>query len=155
MTRYEEFVKTTYQSPTQYDLNTDILTLLPIKNDYLIIVNLASACGLFDHVYDLNNINLKNNVHVIGQPSNDFDQEPIKDENILSFYNEKGIDFCILEKNTLFDKNKNKLYHLLMENSSQKPKWNFHKYVIDTKEQKLFSFCHLVDLDKILESVGI
>jgi len=157
MNQYQKFVQMTYQESTESLLDKTLLDQIPceLHNDYIFVVNIASECGLFEKIYNLNNLDLRTNITVIGQPSDDFNQEPVNSANIKDFYRELGIGFHILNKNTIFDKIQNPLYHELIKKSNQKPKWNFHVYLLDTTKQKIYSFCHLLSIEEILDKSEI
>jgi len=111
------------------------------KGKKIIIVNVASKCGYTYQYEGLQKLNekFKNEVVILGFPSNDFlYQEPGDNKKIKQFCSTKyGVDFPMFNK-IVVKKNKNQhpLYTWLSHSSlngwnDQAPGWNFYKYLIN------------------------
>src|SRR5207244_2024184 len=72
---------------------------------------------------------------VLGFPMNDFGgQEPGSNKDISAFcVNQYAIDFPMFSKTTL---KANPLYTDLAKATGQAPKWNFHKYLVDSSAKR-------------------
>jgi len=79
---------------------------------------------------------------VVGFPSNDFgSQEPGTNKEIAEFCRTTyGVQFPLYEKTTVANLASNTLYAQLAKATGQKPKWNFHKYVVDRDGNAIASF---------------
>ena len=79
---------------------------------------------------------------VLGFPSNDFgQQEPGDNKQIADFcYNTYGVKFPMFAKTSVVGAQVNPLYSALAKATGKAPKWNFHKYLIDTKGQPVASY---------------
>ena len=120
------------------DLDGNILSLSEYKNKIMIIINVASKCGFTNQYEDMQIVwekYQKNNVIVLGVPSNDFgDQEPGTNEEIKNFCEAKfGISFPMTEKVSVKGSEAHPFYKWARENYGKAaiPKWNFHKIIID------------------------
>jgi glutathione peroxidase len=118
----------------EFDLST-------LKGKKVLIVNVASKCGLTPQYEQLQAIYTKykdQNFEIIGFPSNDFmGQEPGTNEEIATFCSVNyGVTFKIMDKVTVKGDSKCELYKFLTkkelngleDNSVQ---WNFQKYLIN------------------------
>jgi glutathione peroxidase len=120
------------------DLDGSILSLSEYKNKIMIIINVASKCGFTNQYEDMQIVwekYQKNNVIVLGVPSNDFgNQEPGTNEEIKNFCEAKfGISFPMTEKVSVKGSEAHPFYKWARENYGKAaiPKWNFHKIIID------------------------
>ena len=99
------------------------------------VVNVASRCGYTPQYEGLQNLwmNYKEDLVVIGVPTNNFKQEPGSNSEIKDFCETNfGIDFPISEKTDVIGKNAHPFYQWAKKNHgiSAIPKWNFHKIII-------------------------
>jgi glutathione peroxidase len=111
------------------------------KGKVVLIVNIASACGLTPQLKELQQ--LKNeftdqDFEILGFPSNDFGgQEPLEGIAINDFCEVNyGVKFPIFGKSVVKGPEATLLYKFLGSKNlngrfSSRPKWNFHKYLID------------------------
>jgi len=116
--------------------------LLDFQGKHILFVNVASKCGFTPQYKELQRLheNYSNKVVVIGLPCNQFrGQEPGGAEEIESFCEVNyGVKFLITEKIAVKGPNQHPLYKWFthktlngVKNSSVK--WNFQKYLVDTK----------------------
>lgn len=115
------------------------------KNKVVLIVNTASKCGYTGQFDGLENLYKKykdKGLVVLGFPSNDFaNQDPENEEKIAEFCRLTfGVQFPMFEKTHAAKKNASPLYKTLGEMAGEYPKWNFHKYLLDTKGNLIASF---------------
>ena len=108
----------------------------------LLVVNTASQCGYtpqYDGLEALYRKYRDRGLVVLGFPMNDFGgQEPGSNKEISQFcVNEYAIDFPMFAKTNL---KANPLYGDLVRASGQAPRWNFHKYLVDRRGERVQSF---------------
>ena len=108
----------------------------------VLVVNTASECGYTPQYEGLEALYRKYKARglvVLGFPSNDFGgQEPGSNKEIAAFcVNQYAIDFPMFAKTDLA---KNPLFADLAKASGQTPRWNFHKYLVDRKGERVQSF---------------
>ena len=108
----------------------------------LLVVNTASQCGYTPQYEGLEALYRKyrgRGLVVLGFPMNDFGgQEPGTNKEISQFcVNEYAIDFPMFAKTEL---KANPLYAELVRASGQAPRWNFHKYLVDRRGERVQSF---------------
>ena len=111
----------------------------------VLIVNTASYCSYTSQYESLEATHRKykeQGLVVIGFPSNDFGgQEPGTNKEIAEFCRTTyGVKFPLYEKSTVSNLSVNILYGQLARATGQKPKWNFHKYVIDREGKAVATF---------------
>ena len=119
------------------DVSGNELDFNSFKNKIILLVNTASYCGFTKQYDDLQNIWDKykdNNLVVIAVPSNSFNQEKNSNKEVKKFceYN-FNITFPITEITEVKGENAHPVYKWAVENFGQsaKPKWNFHKILIN------------------------
>jgi len=108
----------------------------------LLVVNTASQCGYTPQYEGLEALYRKyrsRGLVVLGFPMNDFGgQEPGSNKEISQFcINEYAIDFPMFAKTDL---KANPLYGDLAKATGQAPRWNFHKYLVDRRGERVQSF---------------
>jgi glutathione peroxidase len=108
----------------------------------VLVVNTASQCGYTPQYGGLEALYGKyrdRGLVVLGFPMNDFGgQEPGSNKDISQFcVNEYAIDFPMFAKTDL---KANALYGDLIRASGQSPRWNFHKYLVDRRGERVQSF---------------
>ena len=111
----------------------------------ILVVNTASFCGFTSQYEGLEKLyaQLKDRgLVVLGFPSNDFgEQEPGSDKEIADFCRlTYGVKFPMFAKSEVVGAGTNPLYRQLAAATGEKPKWNFHKYLIDRSGKKVSSF---------------
>ncbi len=110
-------------------------TLEEFKGDVILIVNVASKCGLTPQYEGLEALYREKKGEgfvILGFPANNFmGQEPGTDEEIAAFCAEKyGVSFPMFSKLSVKGKDADGLFVHLAE-LSEKPSWNFTKYLVD------------------------
>ena len=102
----------------------------------LLVVNTASQCGYTPQYEGLEALYRKyqaKGLVVLGFPSNDFGaQEPGSNKEISQFcVNQYAIDFPLFAKTEL---------KANPRATGQAPRWNFHKYLVDRKGERVQSY---------------
>ena len=123
------------------DINEDEFDLSTLKGKKVLVVNVASKCGLTPQYKDLQALYEKYNQRdfvIIGFPANNFmGQEPGTNEEILEFCTLKyDVTFPMMGKISVKGKDQAPLYKWLTNKSEngkidQKVTWNFQKFMID------------------------
>jgi len=135
---------------TVNDLYGDPIPLKNFEGKVLLIVNTASECGLTPQLEKLEQLYKRyqpEGLEILGFPSNDFnDQEPLEGKEIANFCQKNfGVTFTILEKVVVKGDDAHEVYQFLSEKGenevlSSKPKWNFHKYLLNQKGEMVDYF---------------
>lgn len=138
-------------------------TLADYRGQVLLIVNVASACGLTPQYQGLEQLfeqQRGRGLQVLGFPCNDFGaQEPGTPEEIKTFCTTKySVSFPLYEKVVVKGDGKCKLYELLSGPASPFPgdvKWNFGKFLVgrDGKVLKRFEPKVKPDSPEVLDAV--
>ena len=119
------------------DISGNELKLNKFKDNVVLLVNTASYCGFTKQYDDLQYIWDKykdNNFVVLAVPSNTFNQEKKSNNEVKEFCEFNfNITFPITEISEVKGSNAHPIYKWATENfgSSAKPKWNFHKILIN------------------------
>jgi glutathione peroxidase len=110
------------------------------KGKYILIVNVASACGYtpqYAHLQELYD-NYKDKLVIVGVPCNQFGgQEPGTAAEIQKFCKVRyGVTFPLTQKVDVKGKNQHEIYKWLTDKSlngvqDSKVTWNFQKYLIN------------------------
>ena len=111
----------------------------------ILVVNTASFCGFTSQYEGLEKLyaRLKDKgLVVLGFPSNDFgEQEPGSDKEIADFCRlTYGVEFPMVAKTTVKGRDANPFYLKLAEITGSRPKWNFHKYLINRDATQFFAY---------------
>ena len=140
-------------------LNGDEMNFESLKNKTVLIVNTASQCGFTPQYADLQNLYdtyRDKGLEIIAFPCNQFGkQEPGSAQEIKTFCETNfNINFPIAEKVEVNGVNAHPLYKYLKEQKSgllgsKKIKWNFTKFVIDTKGEVVERFAPPLDIKKL------
>lgn len=114
----------------------------------VLVVNTASYCGFTSQYDGLEKLyaRLKDRgLVVLGFPSNDFgEQEPGNDQEIAEFCRlTYGVEFPMVSKTVVKGAGANPFYKQLIEITGSRPKWNFHKYLIDRSGQRVVAYTSL------------
>lgn len=119
-------------------------SLCQFQGKVLLIVNTASYCGFTQQYEGLEALYRKyrdRGLVVVGFPSNDFSQEPGSNKEIAEFCRTTyGVQFPMFEKSSVTGVADNPLFVELAARTGERPQWNFHKYVIDRRGEKIASF---------------
>lgn len=115
--------------------------LSSLKGKKLLIVNVASECGLTPQYKELQALYAEyggDKFEILAFPANNFgSQEPGTEQQIQSFCDENfGVTFKMFEKISVKGKNQHPLYQWLCNKElngekSVSVKWNFQKFLID------------------------
>jgi glutathione peroxidase len=111
----------------------------------ILVVNTASYCGFTSQYDGLEKLyeRLKDKgLVVLGFPSNDFgEQEPGSEKEIADFCRlTYGVQFPMMGKTTVRGRDANPFYVKLAEVTGSRPKWNFHKYLINRDGSKVVAY---------------
>lgn len=146
----QDFKKKTIHDFTVKDILGNDVSLSKYEGNVVLIVNVASKCGLTPQYEDLQKIYddySEKGLVVLGFPANNFmGQEPGSDQQINQFCTSKfGVTFPMFSKISVKGKNIHPLYQFLTskkENGSINApiKWNFQKFLIDKKGRVVTSF---------------
>ena len=111
----------------------------------VLVVNTASKCGFTKQYEGLEALHEKykdRGLVVLGFPSNDFGgQEPGTEKEIADFCRlTYGVKFPMMGKVSIDPPNTHPFYQSLIRATGERPKWNFHKYLIDRSGNRVLSF---------------
>lgn len=131
-----------------YDITVNKIDGTPVKlseykGDVLMIVNVASKCGLTDNHYKrlepLYEKYKDQGFKILAFPANNFgSQEPGTNDEIKEFCTKKyDVTFDLFEKVSVKGDDQCELYHFLTEHKDPEIAgdivWNFQKYLVDRK----------------------
>ncbi len=132
------------------DIIGNNISLSKYEGKVLLIVNVASKCGLTPQYEDLQTIYDKYqecDLVVMGFPANNFlGQEPASNEEINRFCTQKfGVTFPMFSKISVKGKNMHPLYQYLTQKEKNHVinapiKWNFQKFLINRQGTIVKSF---------------
>ncbi len=131
-------------------LNGTPIDLSQFRGKKLLLVNTASECGYTPQYKSLQSLHEKHRdqIEIIGFPANNFgQQEPGSAQEIQSFCERNyGVTFPLSEKISVVGSDQHPLFKWLSSPelngwNTQKPTWNFCKYLIDENGEliKFFS----------------
>ena len=115
----------------------EVINLKDYKNKVILLVNTASYCGFTKQYDDLQKLwdNYKSKgLIVLGVPSNSFNQEKDKNEDIKEFCEVNfDINFPLTTITEVKGENAHVIFKWAKDNhgNSAVPKWNFHKILIN------------------------
>jgi len=149
-----------YAAPCSPLLNRTIITLqgesvnlCEYADKPILVVNTASKCGFteqFEKLEVMYEEHKKQGLLVIGFPSNDFNQELSSNHEIAKFckltYNVK---FPMSKASNVTGNNTNSFYLELAKITDEKPRWNFHKYLIARDGKTVYSFASSIKPDSV------
>ena len=130
-----------------YDFSIESITGKTInfkdyKNKVILVVNTASYCGFtkqYDQLQELWDTYKEKGLIVLGVPSNSFNQEKNKIEDVKEFCEVNfNINFPLTTITDVKGNNAHEIFKWAKKNhgKSAVPKWNFHKILIN-KEGKI------------------
>lgn len=132
--------KTIYQFTVETPAGTEV-NLNSYKDKVLLIVNTASECGFAPQLKDLEDLREEfkdADFEILAFPSNDFGgQEPLANGDITEFCSiNHQAKYTIFGKIDVRGEDAHPLYKFLSDKDSNgnvgvKPRWNFHKYLIN------------------------
>lgn len=114
------------------------------RDQNLLIVNTASRCGYtyqYDELQKLHET-YGHSLKIVGFPANNFlAQEPGSNSEIAEFCRLNfGVTFPMMEKISVKGGDKHPLYQWLSAKTGREPSWNFCKYLITRKGEKVDFF---------------
>ena len=116
-----------------------------MRNKVVLVVNTASKCGntpQYEGLEALYERYRDRGLLVAGFPSNDFaGQEPGSENEIPDFCRlTYGVQFPMFEKTRVKGEAADPFYQHLARITGEKPRWNFHKYLLDRNGRVVASF---------------
>jgi glutathione peroxidase len=99
----------------------------------ILFVNTASKCGFTSQFEGLENLYRENkeNIMVVGFPSNDFNQELTTDKEIQDFCKMTyAVEFPMMSKSSVIGPKANPVYKNLASITGEAPLWNFYKFLV-------------------------
>ena len=126
-------------------LSEDAASLCRYEGKVLLVVNTASQCGYTPQYEGLEALYRRykdRGLVVIGFPSNDFGgQEPGSNKEIASFCAVNyGVSFPMFAKSAVAKGSVNPFYERLAKVSNSRPRWNFHKYLVDRHGERVLAY---------------
>ena len=126
-------------------LTEDAASLCRYEGKLLLVVNTASQCGYTPQYEGLEKLHRRyrdKGLVVVGFPSNDFGgQEPGSNKEIARFCEVNyGVSFPMYGKTAVAKGAVNPFYEKLARASGARPRWNFHKYLVDRNGAKVLSY---------------
>ncbi|HSD52750.1 MAG TPA: glutathione peroxidase [Burkholderiales bacterium] len=126
-------------------LHDEPVSLCRFKGKVILIVNTASQCGYTPQYEGLEALYRRykdRGLVVLGFPANDFGgQEPGSSKDIARFCEiNYGVSFPMFAKTSVVGADANPLYRDLATQSGQRPRWNFHKYLVNRDGAVVASF---------------
>ena len=126
-------------------LTEDAVPLCRYQGKVLLVVNTASQCGYTPQYEGLEKLYKRykdKGLVVMGFPSNDFGaQEPGSNKEIAQFCEVNyGVSFPMFSKSPVAKGAVNPFYQKLAQASGSRPQWNFHKYLVDRKGEKVLAY---------------
>lgn len=133
----------------------DLVTEKPVDlcryaGKVVIAVNTASQCGFTPQYAGLEQLYRRykdRGLVILGFPANDFgQQEPGSNRQIAEFCQANfGVSFPMLAKTSVIGPGAHPLFADLAKRSGSAPAWNFHKYVVDRRGEKVAAFASRVE----------
>ena len=116
-------------------IDGNTIKLDDFRNKVIVVVNVASRCGYTPQYNELQKLytEYKNELVVIGVPTNNFKQEPKNNAEIKKFCEANfGITFPMSEKVDVIGNNAHDFFKWAKKNHgiAAIPKWNFHKIIV-------------------------
>jgi glutathione peroxidase len=126
-------------------------SLCQYAGQVVLVVNTASFCGFTSQYKGLEALNTRykdRGLVVLGFPSNDFAQESGSNKDIADFCeNTFGVKFPMFTKTQVTGEGAAPLFKQLTAQTGQKPRWNFHKYLIGRNGQVIDQYSSLTSPD--------
>ena len=124
------------------------LSLCQYAGKVILVVNTASYCGYTSQYDGLEKLYARlrdKGLVVLGFPSNDFgEQEPGSDKEIADFCRlTYGVEFPMVAKSVVKGPQANPFYQKLGDITGSRPKWNFHKYLINRDATQVVAYTSL------------
>ena len=135
------------------------MSLTKFEGKPILLVNTASRCGFTPQYQGLQNLFLnykKTDLTIIATTSNSFNQEYSSTEEIkkicLVNYN---VSFIVSSPLSVKGKDIHPLYQWINEKYGKTPKWNFYKFLFNTKGELVDSWSSITkpDSEKITKKI--
>ncbi|SDK83046.1 glutathione peroxidase [Alkalibacterium thalassium] len=147
-----------------YDIEVETIegkkqTLDEYRDNWLIIVNTASKCGLVGQLEGLQSIYnayKDKGVRVLGFPCDQFmNQEPLENDEIKEFCTMNySVTFPLFKKIKVNGNDAHPLYKYLKEQTGGKMiKWNYTKFIIGPQESVIERFSPVSGPEKVEEEL--
>ena len=162
---FNNLVKAEYEK-TFYDLNIEsitgeIINFKDFENKAVLVVNTASYCGFTNQYEELQELwdNYKSKgLIVLGIPSNTFNQEKKKNDEVKKFCEVNfNINFPLSVITEVKGDNAHEIFKWAKKNHGKSaiPKWNFHKILInrDGKVEDTFASFTKPMSNKIIKKI--
>ena len=132
------------------NLQDEPISLCDFRGKVLLVVNTASQCGYTPQYEGLEKLYQRyrdRGLVVLGFPANDFGgQEPGSNKQIAQFCQVNyGVTFPVFAKTSVVGAGANPLFRDLEARTGQRPRWNFHKYLVDRSGQPVAAFAAAVE----------
>jgi glutathione peroxidase len=134
--------------------------LCQYRGKVLLVVNTASYCGYTEQYKGLQALYDRYQARglvVLGFPANDFGkQEPGSNAEVADFCERTyKVKFPMLEKTSVVGEQVNPVHEALFKATGERPKWNFHKYLVaaDGKTVKSFASNVAPESPQILQAI--
>ena len=126
--------------------------LCQYRGKVVLVVNTASYCGYTEQYKGLQALYdkyQKQGLVVLGFPANDFGkQEPGTNAEVADFCERTfKVRFPMIEKTSVVAGQANPVHEALFKATGDRPKWNFHKYLVARDGTKVKSFSSKVAPD--------
>ena len=141
------------------DIDGNDIELTKFVGKPILLVNTASRCGFTPQYEDLQNLFLKyrkTNLTIVATTSDSFNQEYASVDEIkkicLVNYN---VGFIVSSPISVKGKNAHPLYKWLKEEYGKQPKWNFYKFLFNSKGVLIDSWSSITkpDSNKITNKI--
>ncbi|XP_024085862.1 probable phospholipid hydroperoxide glutathione peroxidase isoform X2 [Cimex lectularius] len=133
--------KTVYDFEVR-DINGELVSMEKYRGHVLLVVNVASLCGLtatnYKELVELDDNYRDKGLKILAFPCNQFSkQEPGSSEEIMCFAKSKNATFDFFEKIDVNGKNASPLWEYLKSKEggfiTNSIKWNFTKFIVNHK----------------------
>lgn len=123
------------------DIDGKPVSLSEYKGKTMVLVNVASKCGLTPQYAEIEEFYRQNkdSVAVLGFPANNFaGQEPGTNEEIKTFCSlNYEVSFPMFSKISVKGDDRHPLYDFLVKTTGTDVAWNFQKYVVSSDGTKI------------------
>lgn len=131
------------------DLDGHPVALATYRGQVVLVVNVASECGLAVQYPGLDALYRRykdNGFVILAFPSNDFWQEPNVDADIQKVCHARGVTFPVFAKSHVRGSQRSPVYRFL-STTGETPLWNFAKYLVGRDGRPRAFFGSLVTPD--------